>query len=700
MNSTTHPAVQYLTALFQPDDIVCLTFIHGTKTYADGGAVTENIFIPLSKVVTDAGIKRLTKRNAREHVFVSMAPFKPGSKNRTKANIAQVRHLFMDADERGEEVLAAVKAAVRANQIPEPTVIVRSSPGKYQFVWNVEGFDIALQEAMNRTLQQKFGTDVQAVDAARVLRIPGFKNIKPKYDPHPTAEIVEHNPSIYTFSPDDFDISLAVEPDRAEYPVASDETVRQNIDFLEAAMDAADVGHSRVKVWEGSGGAYKFDLSECPWRENHSDGRASDAIAIVQPSGAYAFKCLHAHCADKGWTEFRAYLEERAGRLLPFVAKPPAPKSLGAAAALEFTESGTSPGPSFVSLGQAPRELIFSKPAVAGGDYDFVVNPAPGERDGWFPLGSPSLVGGSSGTNKSTLMLQLLYAQKRGEDFLGHTTNGRPHLTIMADRGESSHRRTVDRVGLTEADIPTKFLGVSTGLAALQEIVNRIEESDPLPQIVFIEGVDVLVEDANKKQFVAPFLSGLQKIAHHYHLAIVGSTGAPKAKVGEGYIAKRDNISGTEAWARLSETVMLLQYPQGMDTKSERELSVLLRNAPPESFAMVLRNGRVELQTEDDRKRAQARNPEIAWVQEQAALGRQDESKRWWTSLDMERGVGVSQPTAYRWLKDAVARHYIIEKPGQRGRGRAAQYQWNEARTNPIWIEETAEEPTQMEWAA
>lgn len=353
-NPDTHAAVRYLTALFKPDDIVCLTFIHGTKTYANGGAVTENIFTPLSKVINESGIKRLTKRNAQEHVFVSMAPFKPGSKNRTKSNIAEVRHLFMDADERGEEVLAAVKAAIETNEIPAPTVIIRSSPGKYQFVWNVEGFDIALQEAMNRTLQQKFGTDAQAVDAARVLRVPGFKNIKSKYDPHPTAEIVEHNHSVYTFTLGDFDIPLAVEPDRAKYPVASDETVRQNIEFLETAMDAADVGHSHPKAWEGSGGAYKFDLSECPWRENHSDGRPSDAIAIVQPSGAYAFKCLHAHCADKKWEHFRQYLQDRAGKPLSFSAQPPAPKSLGAAAAIELARVPMVPR-AFTQLGNAER---------------------------------------------------------------------------------------------------------------------------------------------------------------------------------------------------------------------------------------------------------------------------------------------------------------------------------------------------------
>ncbi len=314
------PAVQYLTALFSPNDIVCLTFIHATKKYpGTESAVTDNDYRPLSEVITAKSIERLIERNKNWHVYVSMAPFKPGSKNRTKANILEARHVFIDADENGDAVLAALRAAVAAEEVPTPTVIVQSSPHKYQFVWNVVGFTIPEQEAMNRTLQQKFGTDAQATDAARVLRIPGFRNIKPQYgDPKPVAELVEYNePPFWGISRADFNIPLTSEPDNTVYSPVSDATVQQSIELLEAAMNAASVSYTR-RPWEGSGGAYKFLLALCPWRENHSNGGPSDAMAFVQPSGAYGFKCLHAHCSDKNWNEFRAHLEALAGRRLSF----------------------------------------------------------------------------------------------------------------------------------------------------------------------------------------------------------------------------------------------------------------------------------------------------------------------------------------------------------------------------------------------
>ena len=166
----------------------------------------------------------------------------------------------------------------------------------------------------------KFDTDGACVDPARVLRIPGFRNIKKKYgDSKPVVQIVDSDLLSHSTLAD-FDIPLAVKPDNAVYPPASDAAVQHSIEFLEAAMEAASVGYER-KPWDGSNGAWKFLLDVCPWHENHENGGQSDAMAIVQPSGAYGFKCLHAHCADKKWEQFREHLENLAGHGLQFSAR-------------------------------------------------------------------------------------------------------------------------------------------------------------------------------------------------------------------------------------------------------------------------------------------------------------------------------------------------------------------------------------------
>jgi AAA domain len=341
------------------------------------------------------------------------------------------------------------------------------------------------------------------------------------------------------------------------------------------------------------------------------------------------------------------------------------------------------------------HELEFHLPAVALRSHrDYVIAPAFGQKDGWFPLGDPSLIGGASGANKTTLMLDLLRAQAIKMPFLGHETCGRPYLVLMFDRGENANKRTLERMGLMLDKIPIEYLSLVTGTAAAQAIVDKIEAADPLPQIVFIEGWDMLVKDANKMDVVAPFMREMQKIASHFHLALIGSVGAPKSKPGDGYISKRDSIFGSVAWSRMSETVMALQYPAGEDTSLQRELTVMLRNAPSESFSLIMKEGRLEIQTEADKAQVQTKETahEIEWFKHQARLGKADPSKKWWTVLDLERSLGVSDATAWRWTKNAHAKGYIVKKTGRRIGTKAAQFCWNESASNPLWIEQTEQD--------
>ncbi len=48
----------------------------------------------------------------------------------------------------------------------------------------------------------------------------------------------------------------------------------------------------------------------CPWSEEHTSGEtAREAAIMVQPGGALAYKCFHAHCEMRGWQEFRAHYD-------------------------------------------------------------------------------------------------------------------------------------------------------------------------------------------------------------------------------------------------------------------------------------------------------------------------------------------------------------------------------------------------------
>ena len=112
------------------------------------------------------------------NVYVAANPLFPGSRRRTKECIASVRHLYIDIDADGDARLAALRAS---DIVPPASVTIATSPGKYQALWRVEGFDFEQQEETLKLLAATFGGDPACTDCNRVLRVPGFLN--QKYNP-------------------------------------------------------------------------------------------------------------------------------------------------------------------------------------------------------------------------------------------------------------------------------------------------------------------------------------------------------------------------------------------------------------------------------------------------------------------------------------------------------------------------------------
>lgn len=47
----------------------------------------------------------------------------------------------------------------------------------------------------------------------------------------------------------------------------------------------------------------------CPWAHLHSSHSHADSALFRYPDGRLGYKCLHDHCADRTWHDFRAYYE-------------------------------------------------------------------------------------------------------------------------------------------------------------------------------------------------------------------------------------------------------------------------------------------------------------------------------------------------------------------------------------------------------
>jgi hypothetical protein len=104
-----------------------------------------------------------------------MNPIKEGAYSRTKENIKDIRHVYLDLDRKGDEGLEGIR---NSTEVPAPNFVLDTSPGKHQVVWKVAGVTQDEAESLLHNLANQFGGDPAATDSTRVLRLPGFANQK------------------------------------------------------------------------------------------------------------------------------------------------------------------------------------------------------------------------------------------------------------------------------------------------------------------------------------------------------------------------------------------------------------------------------------------------------------------------------------------------------------------------------------------
>jgi hypothetical protein len=234
-------------------------------------------------------------------------------------------------------------------------------------------------------------------------------------------------------------------------------------------------------------------------------------------------------------------------------------------------------------------------------------------RDGWLSRGQTNIVAGSSGAGKTRWLLPTLLEASRRGTVHGHPGQGLRFAVIFADRGRIGNAETIESLGLNPQDLDIRHMPVVWGKAATDFIQHELERKGPdqMPDVLFIEGADLLVEDPNKAQVVAPFLSALNALAEHYNAAIILSLGAGK-KSNEAF-SSRDRAFGSVMWQRMSAQMFILTRPAEDSEDKYRTLTVNHRNWRPE---------KIDLQFTDDRGRL------IEYKQEQKEEAAMTKSKQ------------------------------------------------------------------------
>jgi len=163
-------APEYVLALHEPNDRVAVLLRNR------GREQTMQRILPAEAIASPPFQGWLKEQNeAGADIFIGMNPMKDGIPNRTKENVREIRHVYLDLDEDAGASLHAVRTS---GDVPSPNFVLDTSPGKHQVVWRVEGLDQEQAQSLLRSLANQFGGDPAATDVSRVLRLPGFTNRK------------------------------------------------------------------------------------------------------------------------------------------------------------------------------------------------------------------------------------------------------------------------------------------------------------------------------------------------------------------------------------------------------------------------------------------------------------------------------------------------------------------------------------------
>lgn len=206
--------------------------------------------------------------------------------------------------------------------------------------------------------------------------------------------------------------------------------------------------------------------------------------------------------------------------------------------------------------------------------------------EGILPAGESHLIGGASGSGKTTWIFQNFLAEwQQGNAVFEHDSHPVPYVYVSLDRSRSSVTRTLRRLGLTEQikrvicldEMPEECLELS---AVIKYALTKYPDS----KLVIIEGFALMSgEKTNGYTAVGKLMRKSARLCAKMKITIIGVCHAPKLKADEQFQHSRELLLGSVAWAAYSDTIIVLN----MDEQSKIiTIRVMPRNAAMEEHDM------------------------------------------------------------------------------------------------------------------
>ncbi len=229
---------QYASCVYEPSDIIELRFIKADSP------VTQ-LWMLAGELV--GRVAELDARNAAgRNVYAGANPRKAHGGD-TAADVELARCLFADFD--GGATPEQATGRIEAAGLPMPTLIVTSGHGCHSW-WRLDApiADLAVWSMLQKRLALALGSDTTIHDPPRIMRLPGFLNVKRK--PYVRAKLFVADPS-RTFWQGAFEAALPELPPPPKPPAPPEYVVAGRAgDIMRRA--AAYIG----KMPPGISGAY------------------------------------------------------------------------------------------------------------------------------------------------------------------------------------------------------------------------------------------------------------------------------------------------------------------------------------------------------------------------------------------------------------------------------------------------------------
>lgn len=486
----------------------------------------------------------------RVHLLLDVDPARPAGISATDAEIAKAR-----------EVSVALYKTLKKLGWAEPTT-AKSGNG-FHLIYNIDlpndKESTELVKAVLKVLALKFDTEFAKVDtsvfnASRIVKAYGTlaaKGDSTPERPHRIAEVMSSGEGIVTIEQLK---ALAESQTAASTPETAPAFTGTGLghvtitpEKIEAFLDHHGIEHGMFEgnKWILTGG--------CPFNPDHKSTGDKIAAVFLMDTGIPGYHCFHASCANNGWKQFRAQVEQTSGKEKFYFS----PRSL---------------------IIGAPQQEVLT-PVIQQWRTFAQIEP---EELQWLwpeklPLGANTIFAGDPSLGKTLLLLDFAARGSIGDDFIDGVVNDIGTFETILFSDEDDPRTIIgprllgmhaDRSKIHVLEMVAERNGQERSFRLDKDLLILREKLEACPGVRLII-IDPLsnyygAKSGNSEQEVRSVLMPLAKLAAEFNVSIVTVMHNSKTQ-GRSAMHKTIGAVGNAGVARMGWT--FIRNPENPDEK-------------------------------------------------------------------------------------------------------------------------------------